>query len=496
MTVETAAALAAENIKTVYAWALSKTSNKDDAEELTSEIVLASIENAPRLKNDKAYYGWFWQIAKNTYRRFNTERSRYRRHFSESDEDLASGELGVEDRMIVNEEIAKLRREIAFLGKYYRICTTEYYFNDKSVTEIASEYSLTPEMVKYYLFKTRKILKEGIAMERQFGEKSFNPAKFELVELFSGSISEEYRNLFHERKLPGQILATAYYEPMTMNELAFELGVPTVYLEDEMSVLMKYDFIKKVGKDHYQTNMFIYDDEFVKTCFSKIVKCGSEKLKAAAQGIASKQKEFRDIGFAGCGLDEELLAWDSAVLCVIDTVTQVIFPEDAKTTVIDKDNRAIVHGSTCSDDVELDCSKAFQRFMMSGRWYPDRKNVFSYIGFSVNGEFPRGPLFYDKIKNTHDDPYNSPIPSFTNEEYGRATTLFERERQLLDEFYHNATSISLAVAKESAPEGIFLNEPMMFSTVLKVIFAAVFDSFDKNGIKYPDTELAGVYGLR
>ena len=114
----------------------------------------------------------------------------------------------------------------------------------------------------------------------------------------------------------------------------------------------------------------------------------------------------------------------------------------------------------------------------------------------MNGEFPRGPLFYDKIKNTHDDPYNSPIPSFTGEEYGKATVLFERERQLLDEFYHNATSISLAVAKESAPKGIFLNESMMLSTVLKVIFAAVFDSFDKNGIKYPDTELAGVYGLR
>jgi hypothetical protein len=35
-------------------------------------------------------------------------------------------------------------------------------------------------MVKYYLFKTRKILKEGIGMTREYGEKSYNPGTFRM----------------------------------------------------------------------------------------------------------------------------------------------------------------------------------------------------------------------------------------------------------------------------------------------------------------------------
>ena len=76
-------------------------------------------------------------------------------------------------------------------------------------------------MVKYYLFKTRKILKEGISMEREFGEKSFRPSPFEFRTIFTGVFNQEYHNLF-ARKLPGQILLAAYYTPMTIRELAIE----------------------------------------------------------------------------------------------------------------------------------------------------------------------------------------------------------------------------------------------------------------------------------
>ena len=79
--------------------------------------------------------------------------------------------------------------------------------------------------------------------------------------IFSGEFNREYYNLF-TRKLPGQILMSAYYTPMTTRELAIELGVASVYLEDELELLEKYGLITKKPTGKYQTKLLIYTDDF------------------------------------------------------------------------------------------------------------------------------------------------------------------------------------------------------------------------------------------
>lgn len=496
MTREEAARRAAENLKTVYAWALTKTTDKNDAQELTSEIVLASIENAPRLKRDEAFYGWFWQIARNTYKRYLTKRKKADVSLTDESDRAYVCEKTVEENVILHSEIRKLRSEIAFLGKYYRACTADYYFNDMSVREIAAKYSLTPEMVKYYLFKTRKILKEGLAMERQFGERSFNPVKFQLNEMYSGTLSREYRNLFHERKLPGQILSAAYYEPMTLRELGFELGVPTVYLEDELEVLAKYGFIKKTGDDRYQTNMFIYDNELLERCVSKIQKNGRNTLKKVAEGIKSKQEDFKKIGFAGCGLDGELIEWDSAVLCAVEMYKRSDFMHNSEKTKICDGAGGTVWGNTCTENADL-YDMNFDSFSFSVGWYPDKKNIFSMILFRKSGFTEEdADEIYEKIKNTHDDPENAPVPSFTEAEYKKATELFSEEIGELTKFFGAATDLCIDEAMETAPKSIDLSRDMIANAFICLIITTMFDAFAKLGIRYPDSEFAGIYGRR
>ncbi len=129
-------------------------------------------------------------------------------------------------------KIPLLRRELSLLSKQYREATVAYYIYHKSCSEISTDLGISMEMVKYYLFKTRKILKEGIGMTREFGEKSYNPGIFRMDYWGSGD-NTCYWQLF-ERKLPGNILLSAYDTPVTMQELSVELGVATVYLEDEI----------------------------------------------------------------------------------------------------------------------------------------------------------------------------------------------------------------------------------------------------------------------
>ena len=159
-----------ENLKTIFAYSLSRVSNKDDAEDLCNDIVLAILNSADKLRDEKAFYGYVWGIAANTYRKFM--RKRMRGQFEEIDESMADTTDFTEE-ISLKDDIINLRREIALLSKEYRECTIAYYFDELSCKE--------------------------------FGEKSFNPAPFEFRTIYTGMHNREYSNLF-KRKLPGQIL--------------------------------------------------------------------------------------------------------------------------------------------------------------------------------------------------------------------------------------------------------------------------------------------------
>lgn len=53
-----AAELLNENLKKIFAFSISRLYNKNDAEDLTNEIVLNVMESVHRLQNDDAFYGF------------------------------------------------------------------------------------------------------------------------------------------------------------------------------------------------------------------------------------------------------------------------------------------------------------------------------------------------------------------------------------------------------------------------------------------------------
>lgn len=99
-------------------------------------------------------------------------------------------------------------RELSLLSKQYREIIVAYYFTGKSCSEISADLGISTEMVKYYLFKTRKILKEGIGMSREFGEKSYNPGTFvwtfgamEIILVIGSCLRESYAAQTDQRRV-------------------------------------------------------------------------------------------------------------------------------------------------------------------------------------------------------------------------------------------------------------------------------------------------------
>ena len=496
MTKEKAAALVGENLKTLYAWALSRVSKKEDAEDLAGEIGLAVIENAHRLRYDDAFYGWFWQVARNTYANFLKERSK-KSSISYDPESMPEPEADEtpEIYIIQKEEYSVLYREIALLAKNHRECSVDYYFNGLSVKEISEKYSLTPESVKYYLFKTRKILKEGIAMERQFGEKSFNPTPFDFNVFFSGTLTKEYLELFRKRKIPGQILSAAYYTPMSVSELCLELGVPTVYLEDEIRVLCDYGLLKKIG-DKYQTEIILMDEGFFNEVWNKCEKDYRSEAAVISKGLSAKLEKIRDIGFIGNSLDGDLLIWDSFIISLTQAYQRIPAPAFDK-KLCDNNTVGFCYGLNCDDKDKPEIRRTATNLANTYNRADGHVILFLLFGKDKNYPTSDNEEEVDKYVNEYlADPANTKIPALSQEEMDKLTSLISTEIDEVEKLIRLCNGVCTEALRNRAPESVEVNEGTTLLASLMFIFSMIATLCEDEGLTYPEDKCPGIIAIR
>ena len=302
-----AAKLISDNLKNIYGYAFARLYDKDDVDELTQEIVCEVLKSAGKIKNDEAFWAFLWKVAENTFRKFIKQKERRQSLSPLPDDDTfidagASPEDELIDSESKNESLNLLRRELSLLSKTHREVCLAFYFQNKSCKEIAEEQNISLEMVKYHLFKTRQLLKEGIGMERQLGEKSYDPGIFRIN--FWGD-KNYYGNLF-KKKLPGSILLAAYYSAMTDRELSLELGVSMPYLEDELKELVDAGVLLKRG-DKFSTNLVILTKDFEKDLENKTKGFFSDSSTDVFELTKSILPEVRKIPFKGDEIDDNRL---------------------------------------------------------------------------------------------------------------------------------------------------------------------------------------------
>lgn len=309
---EKAAQILSDNLKNIFAYSLSRLYDKSEAEDLTNDIVCEVLKCAHQLRNEDAFYSFMWRIAENTFKKHIRKSNFKTMEFDESF--VGTYWVTPEEEYLKSEERNLLHRELSLLAKRYRETTIAYYIYGKSCSQISTDLGISTEMVKYYLFKTRKILKEGIGMSREFGEKSYNPGTFR-VDFWGNGDSSCYWQLF-KRKLPGNILLSAYYAPVTIQELSIELGVAVVYLEDEIELLMKHDIIKKIG-DKYQTNIIIFTDDYEKEVAAKIKPVYEKAAEQFNGKLSDLLPTLEALDFRRNGDSRNRLKWTFANLAMV-----------------------------------------------------------------------------------------------------------------------------------------------------------------------------------
>lgn len=246
----------------LFYFCLKKTSDNYAAEDLTSDILLNIITALEKGIVPEHFSSWVWQIARNRYSVWAGKK--HKQNASESAADIE--EIEIEDRTAVPEDVLirkdqllLLRREMSFISSHYRDIVVAYYFQGIKISDIALSLNLTQGTVMSKLHRARNILKEGMNMAREFGEKSYNPEQISFCA--SGNQPSGLPWSAIKRKIPVNILCHAHNNPCTIQELALELGIAAPYMEEEVELLLQAELLKKINHKKYLTNFFIVPRE-------------------------------------------------------------------------------------------------------------------------------------------------------------------------------------------------------------------------------------------
>lgn len=246
----------------LFYFCLKKTGNNTEAEDVTQDIALNILVSLGKGTIPINFSAWIWQIAHNRYSVWATEK--HKRNESVTGSDIGDYEIEDEsenglDEMIHTEQMALLRRELAFIKSDYRNIVVAYYIENRSVRDIASSLSLSENAVKQRLFRARYILKEGMDMAREFGKRSYNPEEVAFVMSGrDGKHGQPYSIITH--LLYKNIFLEAYENPQTAEELSLELGIALPYMENELDFLVQEQLLQKVD-NRYDTAFPIVSKE-------------------------------------------------------------------------------------------------------------------------------------------------------------------------------------------------------------------------------------------
>lgn len=285
-----------EYLQKIYGFAMKKAYSYDEAEDICSEIVLEVYQSLLRSDEIANIEGYIWRISEHTYSKFVSSK---KKHEGISIDGLEIPYFEEEYCEDAEAEVKSLRREIAFLTEVRRKIVYMFYFLKRSINSIAAELSIPEGTVKWHLNRARKELKEGFSMERKIGKLGLYPLEAADI-AHDGSIGDNGGPEYYlNDKINLNIVYSVYHTPRTKEEIAVELGMTLVYIEDKINLLEDNGFIIKTKNDKYTTlvrfkpETFSY--EFDEHCTKVQLRVAEDLVREYVPAVLEAIKEVDDI---------------------------------------------------------------------------------------------------------------------------------------------------------------------------------------------------------
>jgi len=130
--------------------------NRQDAEEITSDVFLKAFEQLRKFRGDSKFSTWLYRIAYNTA----ISHTRRRRHVTEDIDERRMENLteDQEEALLREARLEELYEAMNRLPANERSLLELFYMQDMSVDDISAITDDTPGNIKVKLFRTRKKL--------------------------------------------------------------------------------------------------------------------------------------------------------------------------------------------------------------------------------------------------------------------------------------------------------------------------------------------------
>ncbi|HYK83929.1 MAG TPA: sigma-70 family RNA polymerase sigma factor [Ktedonobacteraceae bacterium] len=146
-----------ENLGLIYRYVYSKVGNREEAEDLTSQIFIKAVRGVDTERGPQSMQKWLFQVARTTIADY--WRVYYKVSTSSLEELLEAGWEGPveeEQTAVSNRPIERVQRILAALPEHYREVLFNRFLLNLSIKETALRMGLTEANVKVLQFRALK----------------------------------------------------------------------------------------------------------------------------------------------------------------------------------------------------------------------------------------------------------------------------------------------------------------------------------------------------
>ena len=304
----------------LFGFCYARTNDSYEAQELCSDIVFALVKAAHTDGEITNLYSFIWRVARNVHADFLNNRRRYTDIIYDGDADevlqFVADKVQEDDS---NELLKSVYRRIAFLTKAYREVMIMYYIDGLSAAEIAKLQNTSEGAVRQRLFSARQKIKSEVEEMTETYNRPLALDKIDYVIWGTGKPAWGDPRTVCSRMFSNHIVWLCHKKPMSASEIAEELNVPTVYVEEELEILAKgengkYGLLRRMGNGKYAINFILMDKEVIEKAHTLYTGQIPKICEIISDYIAKHKDEYLSFPYLNKKVDLNLILWQQVYI--------------------------------------------------------------------------------------------------------------------------------------------------------------------------------------
>ncbi len=299
----------------LFGFCYARTKDSFEAEELCSDIVYALVKAANRGGEIESVYPFIWRVARNVYADFADKRRKNADMMYDGDaEELMLGIADEETGDTDSEMLTAVYRRIAFLTKAYREVMIMFYLYGMPTSEIAKMQKTSETAVRQRLFSARQKIRNEVEEMKETYNMPVALNNINYVIWGTGNPGWCDPRTGWTRMLSNHIIWLCRKKPRTAAEVAEELNVPTLYVEEEMDILCKgengkYGLLRKLENGKYIINFVLFEKEVFEKANELYTAQLPKICETIEKYIEEHKEEYLSFPYLNKKVDMNLILW-------------------------------------------------------------------------------------------------------------------------------------------------------------------------------------------